>query len=322
MKRIKVGRIFFKICISVFFSGVAHGEAYDMPPPGDDIVGEVTQVRSQAGDTLLTIANQYGIGMHEMLEANPQLGLDQVGASHPLIGGEMVTVPAEYILPPYRKGIVVNLPEARMYYFSSDGRHVYTYPLGLGRADWRTPLAKGSVTSKEVDPTWNVPPSIHKYVLETTGTNLPPSLPPGPENPLGKYAMRLSITGYLIHGTNQPWTIGKFVSSGCIRMHNEDVEELFQIVKIGTPVRIINYAQKAGWRNGQLYMESQEPMSIRAPASDLNPVSVDAVISAAVGGHGSAVDWQRVHAVMQESLGIPQPIGGISTAVADFNQRY
>lgn len=278
--------------------------------PGDDVVGQPVTVKAH-GDTLLTIANRYNIGMHEILETNPQLKLTQETATNKLRSGKNVIVPTAYVLPPFRKGIVINLAELRLYYFPADGSRVYTYPVGVGRTQWRTPLASTSVISKEEYPTWHVPPTIKQYVMEQTGKELPDTIgPEDPENPLGRYAMHLGVSGYLIHGTNQPWSIGKFVSSGCIRMHNEDVEELYSLVTPGTPVHIINYANKVGWHQGQLYMESQIPLQLSEPEGILNENSPSALIESKVKSYPGAVDWNKVNQVSNEHLGIPQAIGG------------
>lgn len=295
----------------------AQAAIYPMPAPGNDLIGEIVTVRSGSQDTLLTIGNRYGIGMHEMLEANPQLHQTEYTASQYLGRGKKVIVPAQFILPSARKGIVINLAELRLYYFSPDSQYVYTYPVGLGRMEWRTPLGKTSVISKEVDPIWDVPASIHKYVLEETGKSLPKRVMPGPENPLGPYALHLGISGYLIHGTNQPWSIGKYVSSGCIRMHDEDVTELYHMVKVGTSVAIINRAEKAGWNNGRLYLEAQVPLE---PASAVNPqLEAKAVVASRV--KDGVVDWNKVNQVVHEHLGIPQQVGGKTSQFAMANEN-
>jgi len=288
----------------------AYAAEYAMPANGDGVVGEVQNIRAESGDTLLTIGNRYGLGMHEMLEANPNLHLDQDTASKPLSWRTKVVVPTQFVLPPIRKGIVINMPELRLYYFTADGSRVYTYPVGMGRDEWRTPLAQTTVISKETDPVWRVPPSIHKYVLEESGKDLPAVVEPGPENPLGPYALRLGTAGYLIHGTNQPWSIGKYVSSGCIRLHNEDITELYEHAKVGTPVAIVNYANKAAWSNGRLYFDARVPMQINAPTSKLNPGSPEEVINSALKSRHVAVDWDKVAKMTANPTGIPQPIGG------------
>lgn len=315
-----VARSLFAATISLIAVNIPQMQAavYPMPPKGNDIVGEITVIRPAYNDTLFTVGNRYGVGMHEMLEANPDLGVDESNADQPL-RGRRVVVKTQYILPPTRKGIVINMPELRLYYFTPDKKWVYTYPVGLGRDEWRTPLFQSKVVSKEVDPTWRPPASIRHHVLEETGNLLPTEVPPGPENPLGPYALRLSAKGYLIHGTNQPFSIGKYISSGCIRLHNEDVEELFNIVPVGTPVEIINHPYKAGWQEGRLYLQAQIPMQLNVGSSQLNQGSVRAVIAQALKSHPARVDWSQVGEVMEKHTGIPQLIGnyGIMSASLD-----
>lgn len=291
------------ICLNFFIGSLAHAATYPITP-GDDVVGQLITVSAQPGDNLEKIGERYGIGLHEMLEANPRIAMQSN-----FQGGEQITVPTIYILPPFRKGIVINLPELRLYYFAPDGQSVTTYPVGLGRMAWRTPLTSTYVIKKEVDPTWHVPASIKQYVLEKTGQELPDEVPPGPDNPLGHYAMYLGTKGYLIHGTNQPWSIGRFISSGCIRLHNKDVEQLFQIVDVGTPVHIINYAYKAGWKGNELYFEAQTPMEFDQPESLLNEQSAEAVLNQATQDHNAKIDWTKVDQIAAQQDGIPQGVG-------------
>jgi L,D-transpeptidase ErfK/SrfK len=295
--------------IFLIYLAPSYATVYRMPAPGDDVVGQVEVVRSGQGDTLLTIANRYNIGMHEILEANQKLHRDQYSASEPLSYGTRVVVPTQYVLPAYRKGIVINLAELRLYYFSSDEHYVYTYPVGLGRMDWRTPLTTTTVIRKSPNPTWYPPKDIKEFVYEETGRVLPDAIPPGEENPLGPYAMYLGHNGYLIHGTNQPWSIGKYISSGCIRMHNEDVTELYPHVAVGTPVRIINYSNKAGWSNGTLYLEAQIPLELNYPEGPLNQNTLSAAVNQATKKHAARIDWNKAEETLEEQEGIPKPIG-------------
>ncbi len=304
---------------TIFVTSEIWGAVYPMPPQGNDIVGDVLVVRPEHGDTLFTIGNRYGVGMHEMLEANPNLGIDEHSAANPIRGWSKVTVKTQYILPPIRRGIVINMPELRLYYFTPDHQFVYTYPVGLGRDEWRTPLFESKVAAKETDPTWHPPASIRRHVLEETGDSLPDAVPPGPDNPLGPYALRLSAKGYLIHGTNQPFSIGKYISSGCIRLHNEDIEELFHIVPTGTPVTIINYPYKAGWRQGSFYLQAQIPMELGEKwPSQLSPDSVKTVIVQALKSHRAHIDWSKVDEVLEKHTGIPQLIGNYGILQSDF----
>lgn len=288
----------------------AFSAVYEMPAPGNDIIGQVQYTHAQHGEDLDAVGARYGVGMHEMMEANPNLP-----SKGTLRSGQKVMVPTQYVLPPYRKGIVVNIPELRLYYFTPDGKYVMTYPVGLGRDQWRTPLASTTVVKKATNPAWHVPKDIKQHVYEVTGRMLPDVFDgDDPENPLGEYAMYLGVNGYIIHGTIQPWSIGKYISSGCIRMNNDDVEELYQVVKVGTPVHIIHYANKAGWENGKLYLESQMPVDLGTAPSNLNQRSLEAVISSAVKSKPAMVNESQAQYVEATHIGVPEPIGNVYNA--------
>lgn len=287
----------------LFTSPSLFATTYPMPPKGSDIVGEIFTVEARSGETLLKIANDYHVGWHEIMEANPDVDPKN------LYSGQRIVVPTAYILPPFRDGIVINLAELRLYYFSRDKKTVYTYPVGLGRKEWRTPIADAVIVNKREDPTWYVPESIHDFVFEQTGKELPESIGPGPDNPLGKYAIYISKAGYLIHGTNQPWSVGKLVSSGCIRLLPPDIDQLFHSVSIGEKARIIHYPYKLGWNKGKLYIEAHVPVNISDPISHLNIVSADTAIRDAVKDHKAKVNWGRVDQALQHQLGIPVAIG-------------
>jgi len=173
-------------------------------------------------------------------------------------------VPSQHVLPRVpRRGLVLNLPEMRMYYFppKQPGRpaQVQTYPIGIGRMDWATPLGTTTIVGKVKDPSWTPPESI-RLEHAAKGDPLPRVVPAGPNNPLGRYAMRLGIPGYLIHSTNKPLGVGMRVSHGCIRMLPEDIERLFPQLPTGTPVTIVNQPVKAGWYGGKLYIEIHPPL--------------------------------------------------------------
>jgi L,D-transpeptidase ErfK/SrfK len=280
-----------------------HATRYPMPEPGNDIIGEIISVQAQSGETLTQIGKRYGVGYHEMIEANPSLKPES------LAGGEEVIVPSQYVLPKYRKGIVINLAELRLYYFTPDKHYVFTYPVGLGRRGWRTPTTSTTVVKKTANPTWTVPPTIRTYVLKETGKLLPDSMPPGPENPLGPYALYLGTSGYLIHGTNQPWTIGKLITAGCIRLYNADVAELYPHVAVGTPVKIVHYPYKAGWQNGRLYLEAHVPITQHEPStSQLNVTSINDILRNTTHPR-TLISWEKVDETLQAQRGLPEPIG-------------
>lgn len=297
----KFKNVFMLSALCLFFCN-AIAATYPLPAEGNDIVGENYYVKAERGETLASVGLRYGMSYHEMMEANPNIN------STAVISGRKVLIPAQFILPSYRKGIVVNLTELRLYYFPGNGT-VLTFPVAMGRDQWRTPAVSTTVTWKEKDPTWNVPESIRIYTLEAGNKLLPKTVPPGPDNPLGHYALHLGAEGYLIHGNNAPNTIGKYVSSGCIRMKNADIETLFNDVKVGTPVRIIHYPTKVGWNNGVLYQESQIPVDISDSPSDLNVMSLREAVERGVGIKNAYIDWNEVNKVAKKHLGIPEPIG-------------
>ena len=220
-------------------------EQYELPPEGTDVIGALAVVTSREDDTLLDIARRHGLGYEDIVRANPEVDTWLPGE------GTEVVLPTRYILPSVaRKGVVLNLAEYRMYYFPEpkDGEPaiVMTYPMSIGRMDWETPLGLTRVVAKAQNPTWYPPESV-RAEHAADGDPLPRIVPPGPKNPLGKYAMRLGIPGYLIHSTNRPAGVGMRVTHGCIRMFPEDIGFLFNLVAVNTPVRIINQPVKVGW---------------------------------------------------------------------------
>jgi len=217
-----------------------------------DIVGEVQTATVLPGESLADIGRKFDVGIYEMLASNPSL--------HPKRprSGSKVVVPSQFILPTaQRQELVINLAEMRLYYFHKDGNMVSTHPIGIGREEWETPVGQGTIIQKTKDPTWRPPASIRHW-YEEHEMYLPEIVPPGPKNPLGKYAMRLSIPGYLIHGTNRPSGIGLRTSSGCIRMYPEDIESLYYKIPLGTSVRIVNKPYKIGKHYGKLYLEAHQ----------------------------------------------------------------
>ena len=167
-------------------------------------------------------------------------------------------LPTHYILPqaPHR-GIVVNLPEKRLYVYRS--HRVYTFPIGIGRAGWTTPVGQLRIISKQKNPAWYVPKAVRATQAEL-GNPLPAVVPAGPNNPLGDYALRLSKSNYLIHGTHDPSGVGKRSSAGCLRMYPEDIKRLYHMIPINTPVTIIKQPLKTAQVGSQFWVESHSPL--------------------------------------------------------------
>jgi L,D-transpeptidase ErfK/SrfK len=219
------------------------------------IVGDLAGISVQDGDTLPDIARHFGLGYNDITLANPAI-LPWTPKA-----GERVQLPLRFILPDAsRKGIVLNLANMRLFYYPpKQPGAVFTYPIGIGREGWNTPLGQTTIVAKTVNPAWTVPESVRREHAEK-GDPLPKAVPPGPDNPLGKYALRLGFSSYLIHGTNKPYGVGMQVSHGCVRLYPEDIEVLFKKTSVGTPVRIIHQPYMTAWEWDMLYLEAHEPL--------------------------------------------------------------
>lgn len=221
--------------------------------PNESLIGSAPEdpfyTLARQEDTLLDVAREYNIGQNEIVLVNPDVDRWLPGTKATIL------IPKSRILPDTpREGMTLNLPEYRLYFYSSDKKTVRTHPVSIGRQDWNTPLGKTKIVAKKENPTWTPPESIKKEHAEQ-GDILPDVVPAGPDNPLGMFAMRLGIPGYLIHGTNKPFGVGMRVSHGCVRMYPEDIEKLFPEINVGMPVYIVNQPVKVGWRNKRIYIE-------------------------------------------------------------------
>jgi L,D-transpeptidase ErfK/SrfK len=225
--------------------------------------------------------------------------------------GTQIVLPTRFILPDApREGIVINIAEMRLYYYPTLPDHrpqVVTFPISIGREEWQTPLTTTSITAKVKDPTWYPPESVRKEHA-ADGDPLPKMVPPGPDNPLGRYALRLGLASYLIHGTNKPFGIGMQVTHGCMRLYPEDMEALFAAVAVETPVRIVNQPYKAGWHEGELFLEVHAPLpggdQTADPARNLTPV-VEKVIAVTQSRPDYPTDWDKVRSIVQDQAGAP-----------------
>ncbi len=286
----------------------AGGVEYLVPENGDNVIGALTTTIATREDTLLDIGQRHGVGYEEIIAANP--GVD------PWLPGEgtEVLIPSRYILPDApREGVVVNLPEHRLYYYppvkKGERQIVRTYPISTGKMDWKTPLGVTRIVSKQEKPNWYPPASVLAE-HEAKGDPLPKVVPPGPDNPLGEYAMRLGLPGgaYLIHGTNRPAGVGMQVTHGCIRMFPEDIAELYGLVPVKAKVNLIDQPTKIGWLRGTMYIERH---SLLEGGADPGPGEYDtlqASINSAVEGRPVDVDWNAVSHAFTLQNGVPAPV--------------
>lgn len=212
------------------------------------VIGFTQAYSVKDNESLIEIARKFDLGYNEIVNANPDLD--------PFVPGTDVSVniPSLWILPEADSGneIVVNISEMRLYYFfkQKNNSMVKTFPIGIGSEGNDTPLGIFRIIEKVVRPSWHVPESIRKERPE-----LPSVVPPGPENPLGSHALRLSSKSILIHGTDKPWAVGRRATHGCLRLYPEDIPNLFNLVPKGTKVTIVRQPVKAGVKNGKVYLE-------------------------------------------------------------------
>ncbi len=301
--------LFRPLCLSaaLLLAPQAGAASFPVPPPGSDLIGAALTVEVGDQDTLPDLARRHGLGFEEIVNANPGVDPWLPGTGTPIL------LPRLRLLPEApREGIVINLPEHRLYYFPAprpgESPVVWTFPVSIGKMDWRTPLGVTRIVQKVKDPAWTPPQSVRDEHARR-GDILPAVVPAGPNNPLGRHALRLGIPGgaYLIHGTNRPVGVGMQVTHGCMRLYPEDVEQLFGMAAVNTPVRIVNQPYKWGWHDGRLLIEVHPPLQedvVDPPTlTDLMRLIVEATRSAP-----QAIDWPRAERIWREARGLPEAV--------------
>ena len=303
-------------------SPITHAISFLLPDnPKDSLIKEFEegvnkQTTASKNEDLLDIARRFDLGQNEIIRLNPKV--DRWLPTD----GENIQLQSERLLPDApRTGLVLNLPEFRLYYFpKAEGdttASVITHPISIGRQDWETPLGQTKIVAKKENPTWTPPESIKKEHA-AKGDPLPDVVAAGPDNPLGLYAIRLGIPGYLIHSTNKPYGVGMRVSHGCIRMYPEDIARLFPIIQVNTPVTIVNQAVKVGWFKNNLYIEVH-PSIEGHQSDDLLDIALD-LIEQANDGALPVIDGAALRSALTEKQGLPIKIFEKSSLLTtDFN---
>jgi len=265
----------------------------------DSVVGGLASVPVQDGDTLLDLARHFGLGYQHIAEANP--GVDLWVPQQ----GTRAILPLQFILPDApRKGVVINLAAMRLYYFGN-GNALSTWPIGIGREGRSTPVGSMAVESKREHPTWYVPESIRRTHAQQ-GDPLPAVVPPGPDNPLGDYALYLSKPSYLIHGTDKPFSIGLRASNGCVRLYPEDIERAFREIPPKTPVRVVNQPYLLGWLDGGLYLEAHKPFDELDGAWEKKKLLAE--LRRIGNKQARKLDWPKIEETLAQAQGVPMPI--------------
>lgn len=289
---------------------------YPLPPAGSRLIGQNQTYTIQEGDTKLqTIARRFNTAAQLILETN-----NTIAPVNPA-PGTVITIPSQMLLPDTpREGIVVNLAELRLYYYPPGGNIVQVFPLGIGQLGLETPVTTTRVSQKIPNPTWTPTPGIRARSLEQ-GIKLPPVVPAGPNNPLGRFALRLGVGNgeYLIHGTSAPDSVGLRVSSGCMRMNAPDIKALFEQVRVGTRVQIINEPVKFSVEpDGKRYIEVHRPLAqVEGENPQITPITHSADFASFVSQAGS--DKALIDKALSRRAGIPVAVSAANGPSASNN---
>ncbi len=287
------------IMIAVAGSAGARAKSFIAPVSEDPatrttIVGRVYRHTVRPGETLLDIARKYDMGITELQLFYPTL--DQ----WLLEEGSVLQIPAFWILPAAKgEGIVINVPELRLYYFIAKYGAVWTYPVTVGEKETPTPIGTFQVAERAVNPTWSIPERLQGKYREK-------SLPPGKDNPIGKHWLGLSRERYGIHGTDNAWSVGRIISNGCIRLYPEDMEMLFPEAPRGTLVYIVYQPVKFGFRKGRIFVEVHDDIYGRIKNLERHARSLAKKM-----GIEDSLDWEEVHMALHEKSGVPVPVGAL-----------
>jgi L,D-transpeptidase ErfK/SrfK len=326
--RVSILKHFFGFTVFLLAAGCANTVAmnaqaatFALPASGNTIVGETRVVTDVGKNTLLDIARHFDLGYQEIVAANPDVSIWAPEQD------QKIVVPTEFILPPKPwVGIVINMPQRRLYYFPKPQMgqepQVMTFPLSIFRPGWPTPLGSTRIIAKQKDPSWFVPKSIQEEHRTQGEPEFPTYFPPGPDNPMGMLAMQTGFTSIFIHGTNKPWGVGLRTSHGCFHLYPEDASQLFFNLPVGTPVRIINAPYVVGRRESRLYMAAFEP--IADYPSTLGPLTcaVAAVVRLMSDMpdevRRTVVDWEEVPVVAQAESPVPAVISPGGPSLQEF----
>jgi L,D-transpeptidase ErfK/SrfK len=282
---------------------------HELPPDGGAVIGADVTITSHHEDTLPDIARRYSLGYEEIVRANPGVDVWLPGE------GTRILLPDRRILPPGpREGVVVNLAERRLYYFPKSNENekpvVITYPVSIGKPGQNTPLGQSYIAAKVKHPTWNPPAHVRREHADS-GDPLPAVVGPGPDNPLGDFMMRLGFGDgtYEIHGTNKPAAVGMAITNGCIGMYPEDVEALFALVSVGTPVRLVDMPLKIAWSGGALLLEVHPPLGAPAQTSALSIERFSDLLRVTVHDNTIPILWDYARQALRKADGVIATVG-------------
>ena len=285
------------LILMVLLAGAQLAGADTAPPLYTQVAGGEQEIKVEKPTSVDRFALEQGVRWVSVVRQN---GLKK---PYTLKAGMVVKINNTHILPTeLQNGLVINLPELRLYYFQN-GAYQRRYALAVGKPSWPTPTGTYSICDKRKNPTWNVPPSIQDE-MDDRGYEVVTKVPPGPKNPLGKYFMLTTASGVAIHATNRPWSVGYFVSHGCIRMLPNEIEQLFPQVKVGTPVKIIYRPIKLALTpQGRVYLEANPNIY----EWELHPLEWVKDM-AEYYNITDRIDWDKVTPILKTRSGLAQDI--------------
>lgn len=265
-------------------------------------LGKVEDYTATKDDTLVKIARQFNVGFVELRAANPQVDPWLPG------GGTKLTIPTWDIIPAGpRDGVLINLPEMRVYVFLKDKEHPLSFPIAIGREGLETPLGTTTIVRKQKDPIWRPTPR-----MRSEDPKLPAEVGPGPENPMGTHALYLGWAGYAMHGTNKPYAIGRRASSGCIRMYPEDIIKMFEMIPVGTKITTVNEPLKLAWIDNVLYLQAHPDIEQAIQMEETGQVTLAKLtehdlqlVLKAAGPYKDRLQWAAIRNAIRERTGVP-----------------
>lgn len=277
--------------------------------PAQQVLGTNQVTRVRGDETLLDIARRFHLGYDEMEWANRGVDVWLPG------DGREVVVPVAQVLPEApRSGLVANVAARRLFHFlppdAAGRRRVVSYPIGIGREEYPTPLGTTRVTRKRAYPDWRVPASVRRaHALR--GDPLPAVVPGGPDNPIGTHVLDLGWPTYIIHSTNKPAGTGLRVTHGCLQLYPEDITRLYDQAEVGSDLTVVNQPILAGWQGDQLLLEVHRPLEEHAMTASAGEAVAAVAIRKALAARGRSdadVDWGRVRTYVQAQPGYPLPV--------------
>jgi len=282
-------------------------EAPELAQPRDPgIIGERFSYSVGKGESLRYIGAKFGVSWRRLAELN------RIDSKKSLKAGQVLQIDTRRIVPrQIGDGIVINIPDRTLYHFRN-GEVDRMFAVAVGKPKppndsekraWHTPTGSFRIVGKVKDPTWRVPLSIQKE-MEEQGKEVKTVVPPGAKNPLGKFALKTSIPGILIHSTNIPESVYGFSSHGCIRVFPEFMEELFNAVTEDTTGEIVYEPVKMSVvEGGRIFLEVHRDIYNRYD-------NLDDQVKTIVQEHRveERIDWNKVRQVLKRMRGVPEDV--------------